>query len=183
MIKVYFRTPYSTNKNLGEAYNEEMDMIPDGHSACFTDGDILFLSHDYGHIITEYANRYPNAVLTCWTNRIHKLAKDQLNPKIQSSDIRDHLKVEQGLSGVTICNGPVSGFLMVIPKHIWQKFPFSETNFYNSAQPNLLGVDNEWTNRIRSNGVQVLRMNGVYVWHTYRLLSDGTDKSHLTQWN
>lgn len=183
MIKVYFRTPYSIDKNLGEAYNEEMDMIPDGHSACFTDGDILFLTPDYGHIITEYANRYPNAVLTCWTNRIHRLAKGQLKEDIKSSDIKDHLSVEQSVQGVTIINGSVSGFLLVIPKHIWQRFHFSETNFYNSSQPNLLGVDNEWTNRIRANGVQVLRMDGVYVWHTYRLLSDGQDKNHLISWN
>ena len=177
-MQVWFRTPYSTEKNLGLAYNQEMDLIPDGDTACFTDGDTCFLSPDYGHIITKYAQAYPDAVLTCWTNRIHQLAKGQLLDS-PSPNITDHLTFKQGFTTVTSLHGPVSGFLLVIPKHIWLLHPFAETNTYNPDQPNLLGVDNEWTNRIRAAGIQVLRMDGVYIWHTYRILSNGKDKSHL----
>lgn len=178
-MRVWFRTPYSTEKNLGKAYNEEMELIPDGDAACFTDGDILFLTPDFGDIITKYYQQYPNSVLTCWTNRIHQLAKDQFKNEIISTNVKDHLTVKQGCTTATNIEGPVSGFLLVVPKAVWQKHRFSEVNKYNPDQPNLLGVDNEWTNRIRQNGIQVKRMNGVYVWHTYRLLSDGKDKSHL----
>ena len=180
-MKVWLRIPYSTEKNLGQAYNEEMDMIPDGDAACFMDGDTMFLTPDYGHIITSYYQKYPNSVLTCWTNRIHQLAKGQLfdNP---SSDIKDHLNFKQGVTTATRIDGPVSGFLLVVPKSVWLLHPFAETNKYNPDLPNLLGCDNEWTNRIRSHGIQVLRMDGLYIWHTYRLLSNGKDKTHLG-WN
>lgn len=178
-MRVWFRTPYSTEKNLGKAYNQEMSMIPDGDAACFIDGDVMFLTPDYGTIITKYYIQNPNSVLTCWTNRIHQLAKGQFKNDIISSNIKDHLTIKQGVTTTTRLEGPVSGFLLVVPKSVWKEHKFSEENKYNPDQPNLLGVDNEWTNRIRSVGVPLLRMDGVYVWHTYRLLSDGKDKSHL----
>lgn len=178
-VKVWIRIPYSTEKNLGKAYNDEMSMIPDGDAACFVDGDTMFLTPDYGHILHEYANAYPNAVMTCWTNRIHALAADQLDKSITSSDVKDHLTVKQGFRGATTISGPVSGFLLLVPKSVWQQHRFTEDNAYRKGEPNLLGVDNDFTNRVRKSGVPVLRMDGLYVWHTYRLLSDGKDKSHL----
>lgn len=176
---VWIRTPYSTEKNLGRAYNHEMSMIPDGDAACFIDGDTMFLTPNYGHILNQYHEAYPDAVLTCWTNRIHQLAKAQLRDDIRSSDIRDHLSVPQGFTTATPIDGPISGFLMVVPKSVWANNRFTEVNVYRPDEPNLLGVDNEFTNKVRKAGVRVLRMDGLYVWHTYRLMSDGKDKSHL----
>lgn len=178
-MKVWIRIPYSTEKNLGRAYNHEMSMIPDGDAACFMDGDTMFLTHDYGHIIEQYANAFPNSVLTCWTNRIHPLAKGQLRDDIRSSDINDHLDVKQGFTSATRLEGPISGFCLVVPKSVWKSHRFAEVNTYRPGEPNLLGVDNEWTNKIRNAGVPIYRMDGLYVWHTYRLKSDGKDKSHL----
>ena len=177
-MKVWFTIPYSIEKNLGKAYNQEMERIPDGDAACFLDGDTLFLTHDFGEIITSYANAYPDAVLTCWTNRIHEKAIEQ-KKDFKSTDIKDHLKIKQGFTTVTPLQGSVSGFLLVVPKSVWLKHKFTETNIYRPGTPNLLGVDNEFTNKIRSAGIPVLRMDGVYIWHSYRLLSDGMDKSHL----
>lgn len=178
-MRVWIRTPFALDKNLGRAYNEEMELIPDGDAACFIDGDVMFLTPDYGNILNKYAQVYGNSVLTCWTNRIHTLAKDQFKNGIISSDVKDHLQMPQGYTTVTELRGPVSGFLLVVPKSVWKQHRFSEVNKYNPDQPNLLGVDNEFTNRIRANGIPVYRMDGLYVWHTYRLLSNGKDKSHL----
>lgn len=178
-MKVWIRTPYSIEKNLGQVYNYEMAMIPEGDAACFIDGDVMFLTPNYGHILYKYANAYPDAVLTCWTNRIHHLANRQRMPDGDDHDVKSMLRIEQGFTDVTEITGSVSGFLMVVPKHIWRRYPFGLTNKFNPERPNLLGCDNEWTNRIRANGVKILRMNGLYVWHTYRLLSNGQDKSHL----
>lgn len=182
-LKVYIRTPYSVERNLGKAYNEEMAMIPEGDAACFIDGDTMFLTPDYGHILNEYANQYPNAVLTCWTNRIHELSKGQLMPHLANEErncikhmISEANNVKDIYSATQIC-GPVSGFLLVVPKSVWHQHKFTEENKYNPGQPNLLGVDNDFTNRVRAAGVPVLRMNGLLVWHSYRLI-DGS-KTHL----
>lgn len=182
-LKVYIRTPYSLEKNLGKAYNEEMAMIPEGQAACFIDGDTMFLTPDYGHILHEYANKYPDAVLTCWTNRIHELSKGQrrtYNNEENRNDIIYNVNVAISLKGdktTSAISGPVSGFLLVVPKSVWHQHKFTEENKYNPGQPNLLGVDNDFTNRVRAAGVPVLKMNGLLVWHSYRLL-DGS-KKHL----
>jgi len=178
-MKVWHFTPYSTDRNLGRAYNEYMALIPEGDAACFMDGDAMYLIPDWGHVIENYANTYPNAILTCWINRIHELAKGQNagGPVWVDECLRDAVIRRELLYKATPITGSVSGTLLVIPKSIWQLYPFSEVNTYRPGEPNLLGVDNEWTNRIRANGVQVLRMDGMLIYHQYRLLTG--KKDHL----
>lgn len=179
-MRVFIRTPYSVEKNLGKAYNEEMAMIPDGDAACFIDGDVCFLTHDYGQILNDYANAHPDAVLICQTNRIHELAKYQ-NANMPEADIKECIRHAEYLRNnphsVTKVpvSGSISGFLMVIPKSVWSKYKFSEVNTFKPGQPNLLGVDNYWTNLIRANGVEILRMEKLFVWHTYRILNNSKD--------
>lgn len=178
--RVWIRTPYSILRNLGKSYNEEMALIPDSDSACFIDGDLSFCTPDFGTILHDYANKYPDSVLTCWTNRIHQLATGQLHPTCNGSDmakcIEFALSIREDRS-VSELTGPVSGFLMVVPKSVWLKHKFTEVNVYKPDEPNLLGVDNSFTNGIRKMGIKVLRMNGLFCWHSYRLL-DGS-KKHL----
>lgn len=181
-MKVWHMQPYSCSRNLGVAYNEYLSLIPDGDAACLTDGDSMFLTPDWGHIIQTYAEQNPNAVLTCWVSRLHELAKGQLyQPQLNTIDdcLKEAEKLKARIKYTTLITGSVSGTLLVIPKHIWQQHKFSETNTFRPGEPNLLGVDNYWTNLVRRNGVQVLRMDGVLIYHQYRLLSAGQDKSHL----
>lgn len=180
-MKVWHFIPYSTEKNLGKAYNEYMNLIPDNDSACFTDGDSMQLLPNWGHVIQTYAEQNPNAVLTCWVSRLHELAKGQ-NAQLVSGDVKEALKAAQYYQkefgyNTTPIRGSVSGTLMLIPERIWKAHPFGEKNVYRPNEPNLLGCDNEWTNRIRAAGVPILRMDGLIVYHQYRLLQ-GT-KTHL----
>src|SRR5436190_15434627 len=172
-MNVHIMVPYSIEKNLGRAYNQAMEIIPDGDAACFKDGDSMFLSPDFGHIIHEYANRNPDAVLTCWLNRIHELAKGQ-HLKDAGDDVAGCIKVAERLRdtmnySTERITGSVSGTLMIIPKHIWKRYPFTETNVYRPRETNILGVDNAFTNTIRANGIQILRMNSVLIYHQYRI--------------
>ncbi len=179
-MRVFIRTPFSIERNIGVVYNEEMSMIPDGQAACFIDGDCMFLTPDYGNILHEYANKYNNAVLTCYTNRIHELAKGQLHPTMRSTDMLECMKFADSIKHdrtATPIQGSVSGFLMVVPKHIWQDHGFTEVNVYKPGLPNLLGCDNFFINSVRSKGIEVLRMNGLFCYHGYRLLTG--NKNHL----
>lgn len=179
IMKVHITTPYSIDKNLGQAYNAAMEIIPDGDAACFIDGDIAFTVPNYGHILSEYVNAYPDNVLTCWTNRIHKLSVGQQS-ECTSSDFEEVLRYADRIKedrSTSVIKGPVSGFLLVIPKKIWKNTPFPEVNNYRPGDPNLLGVDNYFTNKIREKGIEILRMNGLIVYHGYRLLTG--KKDHL----
>ncbi len=177
---VHIRTPYSLTKNIGQQYNKEFETVPDEDSLCVLDGDMMFCNSNFGHIINEYANLFPNDVLTCYTNRTHPLSAEQQHPICHTSNIEDCLKTAAIIGNdrtATEVRKVVSMLLMVIPKKIWRKFPFVESNQYRPGETNMLGVDSEWTGRIRAHGVRIMRMNGLLMYHQYRLL-DGS-KKHL----
>jgi GT2 family glycosyltransferase len=195
---IYDIIPYSTEKNLGKAYNDAIAALPDDAHICLRDGDTCWLTPDYGVHLAEYVRLHPNAVLTCWTNRINEKAEQQhkgtsiscpfgsnapIEMKVRDvANIVDHLRaadtIKKDLYKTTALHGFVSGFCLVFPKSLWQQHKFAEKQVYEDRGPhNLLGVDNDWTNRVRAAGVPVLRMDGLYIWHTYRLLDNS--KNHL----
>ena len=172
--------PYSTDKNLGRAYNEVMALVGDDDHVCFRDGDTCWLTPDYGVHVAEYVRLHPKAILTCWTNRINDKAEQQAIGNRDHSDMKDMIKLaldfQQHLYHVTPLHGFVSGFCMIIPKSVWNIHKFADAQVYEDRGPhNLLGVDNDFTNRVRAAGVPVLRMDGIYIWHTYRLLTNSKD--------
>jgi len=92
---IYYFSPFSVEKNLGAAYNQHMALIGDDDYAVLTDGDTCFLTPDYGMIISQYIAAHPNAVLTCWTNRINEKAEQQWKHAElrESSDMKLHLEI------------------------------------------------------------------------------------------
>jgi GT2 family glycosyltransferase len=178
-MHVHISSPYDLEKNLGRAYNREMNLIPDGDAACFHDIDVLLLTPDAGRIIHNYAELYPDALLTCYTNRVSELSRRQLLNQSVSNDsnILNHIalakKQMNSLYNVTPINRDISGMLMVIPKSIWKEHPFDEAG-------QCLGVDTKYGRRLRNAGVKILRMDGLYVFHIYRMgMKTIYDKSHL----
>lgn len=177
-MQVHISTPYRTDKNLGKAYNETLSSIPDGDAACVLDYDVMLLTPDAGAIISEYAIRFPHNLLTCFTNRVSPLSKKQLLGGTVSNDpdVRNHIKIAEKqrtlLYSASPVNRDISGFLMVIPKSLWKDYPFDESG-------KCLGVDTYYGRRIREAGRIIYRMNGLYVFHAYRITTHITDKSHL----
>lgn len=177
---------FSGNKNLGAAYNIAMSEAPEGSHVCLRDGDTCWLTPDYGVHLAEYVRLHPNAVLTCWTNRINERAEQQMQVLLgeridrSNSDVKYHCGladlIKSQLYKTTPLHGFVSGFCLVVPKLVWNNHKFAEKQVYEDRGPhNLLGVDNDFTNRVRAAGVPVLRMDGLYIWHTYRLLTNSSD--------
>lgn len=178
-MKVWHFTPYSVEKDLGKAYNEYMSLIGEDDWACIRDGDTMFLTPDFGDIVFNYAYQNPGCVLTCYTNRIHPFAKEQLveNTDINSPNILHQISIaEYNLKTYNDfaykCFGPLSGFLMLIPKSVWNKVKFKEG-------VGLLGVDTQFYKDLRAANIPILRMDGLYIWHTYRLGKNIKDTTHL----
>jgi GT2 family glycosyltransferase len=178
-MKVHFIIPYALDKNLGRAYNETMASLPDDDWACLMDYDVQLLTPDAGRIIHEYATRAkPDQLLTCYTNRVSTLSRPQLLSSVvdENSDMRYHIGLAERqrkfLYQTTPITRDISGMLMLINKRLWLQFFFSEDK-------KCLGVDTEYNRRIRAAGKTIMRMDGLYVWHAYRLMNGIFDKTHL----
>lgn len=178
-MQVHIIAPFSLEKNLAKAYNEAMSKIPDGDFACIHDIDVSFLTPDAGNILHEYALRNPEAhLLTCYTNRISTLSKWQLlTGKIDENlDYKYHVelaeKQKQFLYQTTQIKGTISGMLMLISKEKWKEIPFIENG-------QCLAVDTIYSRKLLQLNKKILRMDGLYVLHIYRVKNGVSDKSHL----
>lgn len=178
-MKVKILIPYSLEKNLGKAYNEAMATLAEDEWGCLTDIDTCFLTPDAGVILENYASRFPDAgILTCYTNRISPLSTMQLlkGRVEEDADMRRHVKLaeyqKKYLYQATEIDRDISGMLMMISKRFWNEFSFSE-------DLKCLGVDTEYNRRIREAGAKILRMDGLYLFHVYRLNLGIHNKTHL----
>lgn len=175
---IFYFTPYSLEKDLGKGYNDYMKLIGDDDWACFTDGDVMFLRPDFGHQIAEYVQNYPNTGLfTAYTNRVGTLEQCYQGKISDENKIDLHIFLSKIITTKNIkkINHVISGHLMLIKKSVWKRvggFPEKE------KKANILGVDNVFSQKILDAGLEILVMEGVYVWHTYRL-GDTNNTSHL----
>lgn len=170
--------PYRSDKNLGRAYNDTIRLYPDNAWLCLLDYDAMFLTPDAIRHVEQYIFKYPGTgIFTCFTNRLHPDSKGQLLGSMsEDTDIRRHIaiaeKQKRELYKVTPINHPIGGFCMVISKATWKCTPFSENR-------KCLGVDNEFSKAVLERGGDIMRMDGLYVWHSYRLVGGYRDKKHL----
>lgn len=181
---IHVVTPYDPTpaKNLGRAYNKAFENVGEDDWVCLMDWDAMFLCPTAIKELYGYVEKYPDTGLfTCWTNRIHKGATQQLHGEIyyDQRDILAHIHTAEYLRDkyrgeVTQLRKHISGFLMMISKETWNKIKFSEDK-------KCLGVDNDYSDRILDAGKVILRMDGLYVFHLYRMgMPGGTkDKTHL----
>lgn len=178
---IYYFTPYSLEKDLGKCYNDMMELLPnDDDYACFTDGDAMFTSHDFGHQIQRYTEVYPDCPLfTAMTNRVgtdYQCVKDAWD----ENNISYHWKfgtalrkspTKTAIEDITLST-PISGVLILIRKKEWK-----EVGGFQSGK-GMLGIDNSIHYKMRDAGYPIYLMKGVYILHYYR---DGQqqNKQHL----
>lgn len=179
---IHICTPYREDKNLGRAYNEAFELVGDDDWVCFMDIDAVFLTPQQPLQLQKYANDNPNAgILTCYTNRVSNLAFEQLyGGKINESDrFRQHIDIARKIEGnygvSPIIRGEISGYLMLISKKAWNECKCPEYREKGGS----IGVDTMWSRAMRRSGRPLLRMNSIYIWHTYRLETGVHNKDHL----
>lgn len=176
---IHYMTPFSSEKDLGKAYNKCFEVIGENDWVCLRDLDTMFLTHDAPNIIEKYVKQLPNTgIFTCYTNRISLSSSHQLlNPdRIDDrSDIRAHIELAElrrNMVTHTELKSIISGFLMVISKRTWNTHKFDEGQ-------GCLGIDNKYSQRILNSGLKIIRINSLYVWHSYRLLTGVYHRKHL----
>jgi GT2 family glycosyltransferase len=180
---IYLFTPYSFEKKLFEAYDQCFNLINDDDWACFLDGDTMFLESNFGHLIAEYIELYPDTGLfTCYSSRsaYQYLVPSRVDQKrdsiIYHREISRSLVMEYHGSVVDICEN-ISGHLMLIKKSVWMSI--RDRLIHTCAGANLLGVDTQIGKAILSSGLKIRLMQGIYLMHYYRLAEGKKYKEHL----
>ena len=191
---IFENTPYREDKNLIEAYNSFMELLPEDGWALFRDADTLFLDPFYGEIISRAIQNNEDAgCFTCLTNRIGN--KVQLHNEYEGDDIKKHREIAEkikqknyntyDLFNFDVDSGStLSGMLMVLSKKAWKEIGGFKRSTITSASPrkrssnsNILGVDNQLHKDLHANGIELKIIKEMYIYHWYR--GGGTDKDHL----
>lgn len=179
-IKIWYSNPYSTEKNIGRAYNEFCSLVPDGDFICLTDGDMMYLTSDWGKqiedVVKENGNKF--GLIGCMTNRLGRKTQ-RIGEMDNNHDMLRHYEIAKKLSknhygkvqDVTR-QKYVAGMFMLFPKSVWNKVKFRENN---------ISFDDHFSNDVRKKGYKLGLMKGLYVYHLYRAWSDNPSKdiAHL----
>lgn len=173
--KVHYITPYAPDFNLGGAYNEACDRIPDGDWIGIGDGDACFLNPRWGKQIQDTINKYPEGVLFgCLTNRLRGIEQLVGGKFSESSNILEHKKISDHLERnyyafAEEAKNPIAGLLMVFPKWLWEKIKFKQ---------GLIGIDTDFGLRAQQYGKTYI-IKGIYMFHYYRLAEGANYTDHL----
>lgn len=173
---IYYFTPSSTDKNLGMAYNLYAQLLKTDDWMCLQDRDVMFLQEDYLHIIQETVDKHPEVSLfTCLTNRVGNPRQCYKGEISEDPNILNHYDIAKSLGSqrtdVVYTENVISGHLMLIQKKTWSKI--------GGAKNGLLSVDNDISRKVLASGGKIGIMQGLYVFHYYRMKSGRLDKSHL----
>jgi len=180
-MKIHYSTPFSTEKNIGKAYNEFCELVPDGDWIVLMDGDVLRLRPDWGHQIEEIIRRNKDnfKLISCVTNRLradHQLYNNRF-PEI--ADIDYHVKVANKLAAQRYADveatSYVAGLCLIFNKDTWKAV--------GGFRENSILFDKEFNTDIRAKfgGNPIGIAKGLYVFHLYRWGSKDpyNDTQHL----
>ena len=168
-MKVHFIIPWSTEKNIGKAYNDSMRLIDENDWVCFIDGDSINTTIFFGQRVEEVIKSNPEySLFTCYTNRVNQKYQIYDLSDWENNDIEHHRKIGEELwvkNGTNVIDitkkSPLSGVMILISKKIW----FEIGGFFESK---MLGIDNTLHQKVRKSGHKIGLMEGIYLYHWYR---------------
>jgi GT2 family glycosyltransferase len=167
-VKIWFFTPYDTDKNLGKAYNEYCRLVPESDWICLMDGDCMFLNSNFGHIATQYIKSYPKTALFIpVVNRVGKNSQCYGDKISQDPDIRHHKKIADKCSKKIEVKNMNHIRLPSMPCFLFSKKLWTTVGGFDETG-RILGVDVRFSQKAMKVG-DCLRMNGLYMFHYYRL--------------
>lgn len=172
--------PFDQDLNIGRAYNYYCSLVPnDDDWILFRDADTQFLTSDYGKQLQDIVDRYPNTGLfTCLTNRVGNLHQVYGGKLSDDPNILNHKKIATRLQKDNYFdfipyNKIISGHFMMFKKSTWNVCKFREED------GKMLGIDNNFSYKVLKNGMDIKILQGVYLFHYYRLAEGRLYKSHL----
>lgn len=171
-VKLFAMTPFSLEMNLGAAYNEAMDLLPDGAWAALLDHDIAFTTKLWYRQLQEAIAAAPRpGAITAVTNRIAApwqrvgTADWVRCDEREAHNMADHYKLgaelanKRTLLDITETKG-FGGVVICLSKAAWREV--------GGFADGLLCVDHSIHFRLAAAGFRNYMHEGLYVYHRRR---------------
>jgi len=160
--------PFREDTNLGLAYNEVMDMLPENGWACFLDHDVMFTTFEWHQQLEAAISFEPRGTFTGVTNRIYCPWQRANEVDPNNHDIMYHRKIgaerlkNRYLTDVTGAQGKygLGGYVLCQSKAAWR-----EAGKFVDGQ---LCVDHNMHFALRRVGRPVYLIEGLYMYHYAR---------------
>jgi hypothetical protein len=167
-MKLLAMTPFATDMNLGRAYNEAIELLPDDGWAVMLDHDAMWTTRTWHAQFAEAITRMPDAgAFVAMSNRIAP-PWQQIGDR-ENHDMAQHrrfgterLKVRT-LLDVTETKG-FGGVAFAVSKRAWR--------LAGGAADGMLCVDHSIHFGLRAAGLRVWLIEGLYVYHWRRAHGD-----------
>lgn len=171
-MKIHYIQPYSIDKNIGLAINEAVKAINYAPDDWFilTDHDMMWLLPDSKAQVEQILHGTDYDILGCMTNRIRSTEQLVNNQFIENDNVRTHIRMatrcrENFGDRIKGATGVVAAFMLCFRVSVWEKV--------GGFVENSITFDWHFNNEARKiAGAKVGIMQGVYVFHSYRLWSD-----------
>lgn len=180
-MRIFYISPYRTDKNIGKSINEAVKAIDFMGDDWFvlTDHDTLWLLPDSKAQVERILDGTDFDILGCMTNRIRS-AEQLIGGRFNEDDrIGEHIKIAAscqatGGNKVVSARGVLGAFMLCFRVSVFMK----SGGFHEGV----LNFDSIFCREAIHNGFKVGIMQGVYVWHSYRLgsINPKQHTSHLT---
>lgn len=171
---VWYINPGRGDKNLGRAYNDACNLIPDDDWICISDQDALWWPELVLRQIEEIVNGVGQEydLLGCMTNRLASEYQRPFPEDFDNMDMRHHRERAEQLhrENYGIVTGErrlIAGLMMLFPKSTWNKVKFKEKTII---------ADTLFCRQIVGKRGKIGLMKGVYVMHYYRAHSNTPKK-------
>lgn len=160
---IHAMTPFRADMNLGRAYNEEMERLPEGHWAAFFDHDMMLTTpHWHAQLEEAIACRPDAGAFTAVTNRIAsswQRAPESLsagNDIVRHRQIGERRRQVRTLLDIT-CTKGFGGVVTLLSKEAWR-----ESGGYSDG---MYCCDHSLFFRLVDAGRRVYLIEGLYVFH------------------
>lgn len=165
--KILTCIPFSPDKNLGRAYNQIMEGIPEDGWACLLDGDVMFTTGKWHAQLLSAIEKEPEGTFCAMTNRVGPKGQRNGWQRVEidpdEHDIKVHRKLgaelaeDDSLLDVTEEGKMMAGMMILISKKTWKAI--------GGFVDGLRGVDYQMHLGIRKAGLKLFCIKGLYVYH------------------
>lgn len=167
--KIYYSNPWSSDKNIGKANNDFIELLPDDSWVCIMDGDASWMLPSWGELVEKVVmeNKDKYALIGCVTNRLgglHQCYENRFDTECSSfTNYHNALSSWEKYGPLVEDTTGIAGLCMIFSKETWRK----AGGFVENSR----SADTSFNKSVLKLGGKIGLAKGLYMMHNYRIWS------------